>query len=95
MEYNELIRSKVALSTRWLAKRWTLEDASAEAGENTSFQLIVCTGERMSGMVSKLYKGVGIEVTSFLPQHSKGLGNEFRCFANFDCTEWTREIAFP
>lgn len=53
-------------------------------------QLILCTGERMSNLIERLYRKLEIRVTTFLPQHSKGLGNEFRCFANFDCSIWKR-----
>ncbi|GCE99873.1 S-adenosylmethionine-dependent lysine methyltransferase [Zygosaccharomyces mellis] len=45
-----------------------------------------CTGERMAGLMSKLYPNSSI--TTFLPQHANGLSNEFRCYADFEWKKW-------
>lgn len=37
----------------------------------------------MESLALKLYDKVGVRTTTFLPQHTKGLSNEFRCYANF------------
>lgn len=42
----------------------------------------------MGDIIAKLYGKLGVRKTSFEPQHSKGLGNEFRCYANFECPSW-------
>lgn len=52
-------------------------------------KLITCTGERMGEQVKSNYKD--IHTTSFHPQHKNGLSNEFRCYANFECSQWKFE----
>ncbi|OAK95032.1 hypothetical protein IQ06DRAFT_285034 [Phaeosphaeriaceae sp. SRC1lsM3a] len=72
-------QTKAALTVRWLAKSWTPE----------SLRLIVCTGERMESIItSKLYGKVGTKTTDYEIKHAKGLSNEFRCYANFECEAW-------
>ncbi|KAF2869180.1 putative N6-adenine methyltransferase-domain-containing protein [Massariosphaeria phaeospora] len=78
-------QTKAALTVRWLAKSWTPPDPSNKA---TSFQFISCTGERMQELIEKLYAKVGARTTTFEPKHAKGLSNEFRCYANFECGAW-------
>ncbi|KAF1920579.1 putative N6-adenine methyltransferase-domain-containing protein [Ampelomyces quisqualis] len=76
---SEDCQTKAALTVRWLAKSWTAE----------SLRLIVCTGERMESLVTtKLYGKVGTKTTDYEIKHAKGLSNEFRCYANFECEEW-------
>ncbi|CAA9965784.1 n-6 adenine-specific dna methyltransferase 2 [Pyrenophora teres f. maculata] len=70
---------KAALTVRWLAKSWTQD----------SLRLIVCTGERMESLVTdKLYGKAGAKTTDYEIKHAKGLSNEFRCYANFECAAW-------
>lgn len=76
-----------ALSVRWLSRHWTAPPESLQ-DDGTALRLIVCTGERMETLVNKLYGKVGLHTTTFEPQHSKGLSNEFRCYANFECNAW-------
>ena len=73
---------KAAVTVRWLSKSW----GSATAAQDS--RLIVCTGERMEGLITKLYRPQGIATTDFEPVHSKGLSNEFFCYANFECEQW-------
>ncbi|KAH7085454.1 putative N6-adenine methyltransferase-domain-containing protein [Paraphoma chrysanthemicola] len=76
---SEDCQTKAALTVRWLAKSWTPE----------SLRLIVCTGERMESLVTtKLYGKVGTKTTDYEIMHAKGLSNEFRCYANFECERW-------
>ncbi|KAF4556362.1 Protein-lysine N-methyltransferase EFM5-like protein [Elsinoe fawcettii] len=70
-------QTKTALTARWMAKSWA------------DTKVIVCTGERMENLIHQLYGKTGLKTTTFLPEHSKGLSNEFRCYANFDCKTWT------
>lgn len=72
-------QAKTALTVRFLAKSWASEE---------SVRIISCTGERMEPLISKLYSAVGVQTTTFEPEHSKGLSNEFRCYANFECASW-------
>ncbi|KAL8909294.1 MAG: hypothetical protein Q9207_000304 [Kuettlingeria erythrocarpa] len=47
----------------------------------------VCTGERMEALILKLYPG--IKTTTFEPRHAQDrLGNDFRCYANFESQIW-------
>lgn len=71
-------QAKTALSIRYLARTWSHE----------SLRLISCTGERMGEMMQKLYGKVGVRETDFEVVHAKGLSNEFRCYANFECESW-------
>lgn len=81
-------QTKAALTTRWLAKDWTSTNSPTISGPETSLKLLVCTGERMESLIHKLYAKVGIRTTSFEVVHSKGLSNEFRCYANFETSIW-------
>lgn len=54
--------------------------------KDSSSKLISCTGERMKENVLANYPG--IKVTDFYPEHKNGLSNEFRCYANFECSQW-------
>ncbi|TKA74380.1 hypothetical protein B0A49_02215, partial [Cryomyces minteri] len=85
-------QTKAALTVRWLSKSWASpadarELQSARNLNPTGLRLIVCTGERMEPLITKLYGKAGTRTTSFNPEHSKGLSNEFRCYANFECRE--------
>lgn len=75
-----------ALSVRYLSKNWLGPPESSQ--DDTALRLIVCTGERMETLVNRLYGKVGLHTTTFDPKHSKGLSNEFRCYANFKCDVW-------
>ncbi|KAF2018459.1 hypothetical protein BU24DRAFT_171365 [Aaosphaeria arxii CBS 175.79] len=76
---SEDCQTKAALTVRWLAKSWNADD---------SFRFISCTGERMETLIQRLYSKVGTNTTTFEPKHAKGLSNEFRCYANFECEDW-------
>ncbi|KAG9229857.1 putative N6-adenine methyltransferase-domain-containing protein [Amylocarpus encephaloides] len=78
---SEDCQTKAALTVRWLSKIWLVTNPSDS-------RLIVCTGERMEGLVNKLYRPSRIVTTNFEPVHSKGLSNEFFCYANFECGKW-------
>ncbi|KAH7138033.1 putative N6-adenine methyltransferase-domain-containing protein [Dendryphion nanum] len=75
---SEDCQTKAALTVRWLAKSWTPE----------SLRFVACTGERMETLITKLYAKIGARTTTFEPKHAKGLSNEFRCYANFECGDW-------
>lgn len=40
-------------------------------------------------VVNKLYKSFGLKTTTYEPVHARGLSNEFYCYANFECEDWT------
>ncbi|KAK5113508.1 hypothetical protein LTR62_003377 [Meristemomyces frigidus] len=82
---SEDCQTKTALSVRFLAKSW--KPFHKSGGE--SVKLISCTGERMRDTLTMLYGKVGMKVTTFEPEHSKGLSNEFRCYANFESSAWS------
>ncbi|PSK54095.1 hypothetical protein B9Z65_7901 [Elsinoe australis] len=74
---SEDCQTKTALTARWMAKSWS------------DTRIIVCTGERMETLIHQLYGKTGLRTTTFLPEHAKGLSNEFRCYANLECKDWT------
>ncbi|KAG8629700.1 hypothetical protein KVT40_001319 [Elsinoe batatas] len=76
---SEDCQAKTALTARWMARSWS------------DVKVIVCTGERMGILIHQLYGKTGLKTTTFLPEHSKGLSNEFRCYANFECKDWKLE----
>ena len=80
---SEDCQTKTALTVRFLARTWGLP-AQPEQG----LRLISCTGERMEMTIAKLYGKIGVLTTTFEPEHGKGLSNEFRCYANFECDAW-------
>jgi EEF1A lysine methyltransferase 1 len=83
---SEDCQTKTALTVRYLAKSWA---APANGRKNNDdLRLISCTGERMEQLIAKLYGSIGVRTTTFEPKHSKGLSNEFRCYANFICADW-------
>jgi NADH dehydrogenase (ubiquinone) 1 alpha subcomplex subunit 9 len=70
------------MTVRWLSK------TPGPPCHKNDDRLIVCTGERMSSLVTTLYRSQGVLTTTFEPVHTKGLSNEFFCYANFECEEW-------
>jgi len=81
---SEECQTKAAMTVRWLSKSW----AAVPDTRSTDSRLIICTGERMNSLINKLYRPQGISTTTFEPTHSKGLSNEFSCYANFECEFW-------
>lgn len=53
------------------------------------FKWISSTGERMQDIIKSTYPDC--RVTDFYPQHKNCLGNEFRCYTNFECKYWKFE----
>ncbi|XP_059468475.1 EEF1A lysine methyltransferase 1 [Neocloeon triangulifer] len=45
-------------------------------------KILLCTGAVMSDLAQRLLQ---VRQLDFLPGHRNNLGNEFRCFANFEC----------
>ncbi|KAK1811186.1 Protein-lysine N-methyltransferase efm5 [Friedmanniomyces endolithicus] len=77
-------QTKTALTVRYLAKSWAADD-----GTSDGLRFISCTGERVGEIIARLYGKIGVKTTTFEPAHGKGLSNEFRCYANFECAAWT------
>jgi hypothetical protein len=80
---SEDCQTKTALTVRFLARDW-----AAPHNSNTGLRLISCTGERMEPIITKLYGSLNMGTTTFEPEHTRGLSNEFRCYANFECADW-------
>jgi EEF1A lysine methyltransferase 1 len=80
---SEDCQTKTALTVRYLSRNW-----SSDSGDGHQIRMLSCTGERMESIIVKLYAPVGLRTTTFEPEHSKGLSNEFRCYANFECDAW-------
>lgn len=78
---SEDCQTKTALTARFLAKTWSGPSEQA-------LRFISCTGERMESNILRLYEKIGVRTTTFEPEHSKGLSNEFRCYSNFECDDW-------
>ena len=77
--YRTKMKKIAALTVRYLSK--TL--AVPEEGRT-----VICTGERMESLITKLYKAQGVKTTDYEPVHTKGLSNEFWCYANWECADW-------
>ncbi|KAK4074168.1 hypothetical protein Trihar35433_3642 [Trichoderma harzianum] len=78
-DFQQPVKLPAALTVRWLLK---------PSSGGSSNNLIVCTGERMESLILKLYKALGVQTTAFEPKHTRGLSNEFYCYANFECPNW-------
>ncbi|EXV06205.1 N6-adenine methyltransferase [Metarhizium robertsii] len=77
---SEDCQTKAALTTRWLLK--------ASESSSPKPRVIVCTGERMKDLVTRVYRPLGVLATTYEPRHARGLSNEFYCYANFECSSW-------
>lgn len=82
LKLSSLIQYAAAMTVRWLSKFW------ATPSPPNDNRLIVCTGERMESLITTLYRPQGLATTTFQPSHSKGLSNEFFCYASFECNQW-------
>ncbi|PFH55250.1 hypothetical protein XA68_10265 [Ophiocordyceps unilateralis] len=82
---SEECQTKVAATVRWLLK-------SSGAGLMEP-RVVICTGERMRQIVTRLYQRLGVVATTFEPKHARELGNEFLCYANFQSSSWTWRLA--
>ena len=79
------------MTVRWLSKSWGKVNGKGQAQvtqDGPRGKVIVCTGERMEGLVLKLYKPLGIKTTNYEPVHAKGLSNEFYCYSNYEGDAW-------
>lgn len=77
----QFLKFKAAMTVRWLSK-------AAKSSETRGLRLIFCTGERMEELILRLHPGV--KTTTFEPQHAQDrLSNDFRCYANFECDNWS------
>ncbi|KAM7237980.1 hypothetical protein CapIbe_010938 [Capra ibex] len=47
----------------------------------TRGKILLCTGAVMEEAAAKL---LGVKMCKFIPEHTRTLGNEFRCFVNYD-----------
>ncbi|KAI1635790.1 putative N6-adenine methyltransferase-domain-containing protein [Biscogniauxia mediterranea] len=90
-------QTKMALTLRWLARKPSTPPLSSSSNSSptttttttitTSPRVILCTGERMRPLVSRLYRALGVRTTTCAPSH-RGLENEFCAYANYECAEW-------
>ncbi|KAI0418159.1 putative N6-adenine methyltransferase-domain-containing protein [Xylaria grammica] len=76
-------QTKMAMTLRWLAHTPTPKTTTTTPPP----RVLICTGERMSALVNRLYAPLGVRTTTYEPVHS-GLKNEFCCYANFECAAW-------
>ncbi|KAF7544261.1 hypothetical protein G7Z17_g10095 [Cylindrodendrum hubeiense] len=79
--FNDDCQTKFALTARWLLKP-SPSPASLP-------RVIVCTGETMADIVTKLYRSFEVRSTTFEPAHSGTLSNHYYCYASFECPSWT------
>ncbi|KAI3319033.1 putative N6-adenine methyltransferase-domain-containing protein [Xylariaceae sp. AK1471] len=74
---SEDCQTKLAMTMRWLSRG---------SSSNTP-RVLICTGERMKPLITRLYRPLGVRTTTYEPVH-QGLKNEFYCYANFECEAW-------
>ncbi|KAG8529192.1 uncharacterized protein KY384_005827 [Bacidia gigantensis] len=81
---SEDCQTKTAITVRWLAR------TRGEEEKATSPRVLICTGERMEQLIHRIYPGT--RTTTFRPHHAQDrLGNEFRCYANYESNLWALE----
>lgn len=71
---NEDCQTKTALTVRWLTRPWQ---------RGSDLKVMACSGERMRGLLERLYEPVGLKATMFEVGH-KGLSNEFLCYSTHE-----------
>lgn len=76
-------QTKIAVTVRALLN--PDKSVKTENGD-LQYKLISCTGERMHKLMSKVFPD--IKITNFLPEHERGLSNEFRCYATYESKNW-------
>ena len=82
---NQLTSDAVAMTARMLLRGGAKPDVDSNKSQARSSQLvIVSTGSKVEDVVLRLYKPLGLKVTSFLPKHKGGLQNDFRCYSTFE-----------
>ncbi|KAI0458977.1 putative N6-adenine methyltransferase-domain-containing protein [Xylaria acuta] len=82
-------QTKMAMTLRWLARpNTTTTKTTTSSSSTTGPRVLICTGERMEALVSRLYRPLGVRTTTYEPAHT-GLKNEFLCYANFECDAWS------
>ncbi|KAH7129314.1 putative N6-adenine methyltransferase-domain-containing protein [Dactylonectria estremocensis] len=79
--FNNDCQTKFALTARWLLK--------PSPSSPSIPRIVVCTGERMTEIVTKLYRLFDVRPTTFEPAHSGTLSNHYYCYSNFECPSWT------
>lgn len=84
---SDACQTQAAVTVRWLAREWS--QPAKQVSQHAQFRFILCTGERMETLSLRLYAGIGLQTSTFLPKHACGLSNEFQCYANFACDDWT------
>ena len=75
---SEECQTKMAVTVRYLARDWSKE----------GLKVVSVTGERMGGVLKRLYGRLGFRETDFEVVHANQLQNDFRCYANFESGEW-------
>ncbi|EAQ92173.1 hypothetical protein CHGG_00408 [Chaetomium globosum CBS 148.51] len=87
---SEDCQTKAALTVRWLARPLSpnTDQEQPQQQQQQQPRLIVCTGERMEDVVTRVYRAFGLRTTDYEPVHARGLGNEFYCYANFESSSW-------
>ncbi|GMM42157.1 protein-lysine N-methyltransferase [Hanseniaspora uvarum] len=85
---NENCQTKSSITAHALLKHDLNSKSKLQLTEHNveKHRLISCTGERMKDIMKKVYNG--IKITDFLPEHANGLSNEFKCYADFECSQW-------
>lgn len=83
-------QTKIALTVRFLSQSWSAAPLD-EVMDDSGLRFISSTGERVGSLVMKLFANIGVQSTTFEPQHGRGLSNEWRCYANFECGAWKWE----
>jgi len=41
----------------------------------------------MEGLVTRVYRALGLMTTDYEPVHARGLSNEFYCYANYEAED--------
>lgn len=83
---NETCQGKSSITAKELLAP---KDGSTTKHNVLKHRLISCTGERMHEIIANVYPDT--HITTFRPEHSNGLSNEFRCYSNFEWKGWKFE----
>ena len=76
------------MTVRWLLKKAPEGVSPRELGHGVGRRVIVCTGERVTGLIERYYAKEGVRETDWSVVHERGLSNPFRCLSSYEGRRW-------
>jgi len=71
------------VTVRWLLKKAPEGVSPTELEKGVGRRVVVCTGERVAGLIERYYAKEGVRETDWSVVHERGLSNPFRCLSSY------------